>query len=112
VSEKNVVIMITSTPSATLNNYEALRTSIALIDQKISVLWRGEGVYNALNAADHNLTRPFIRLFEDLDIDLYVDKQDLVERGLEAAELMPEVKPLERTEVLDLICGADVALTF
>ena len=112
MSDKNVIIVITSTPSATLNNYEALRTSIALIDQKVSIIWREQGVYNALKAADHTLIRPFIRLFEDLDIDLCVDKHDLSERALDGAELIPEVKTLERTEVLGLICEADVVLTF
>lgn len=112
MNDKNVVIMITSTPLATLNNYEALRTSIALIDQKVSIIWREGGAYNALKAIDHTLTYPFIRLFEDLDINLYVDEHDLSERGLEDAELIPEVKTLERTGVLELICGADVVLTF
>lgn len=110
--DKNVILMITSTPYATLNNYEALRTSISLIDHKLSVVWWEEGVYNAIKAVNNTLTRPFIRLFEDLEIKLYVDKQGLSERGLEDEELIPDVRKLERTDILELICGADVVLTF
>jgi len=112
MNKKNVIIMITSPPFVTLNNYEALRTSIGIIDHKVSVIWMGEGVYCAIKAVDNTLTRSFIRLFEDIDVDLYVDKHDLGERGLEDEELIPEVKPKERTGVLDLICRSDVVLTF
>lgn len=110
--DKKVIIMITSSPFATLNNYEAIRTSIGLIFHRVYVIWRGEGVYNALKTADDSSIRPFIRLFKDLDIALYVDRDDLKVRGLQDEELLPEVKNIERAEVLDIICEADVVLTF
>jgi sulfur relay (sulfurtransferase) DsrF/TusC family protein len=109
---RKVVVMTTSSPFATLNSYEALRLSLGLFDVKVSVLWSGEGVYNAIKGGDNTLIQPFIRVLPDLDIDLYVDKSDLREKGLTEAELIRDVKAIEREDVIQLICEADIVLTF
>ena len=109
---RRVVVIVTSSPFATLNNYEALRFSLGLFDMKVSLVWSGKGVCNAIKGVDHTLTRPFIRVFPDLDIDLYVDKSDLQQEGMGEVELIPEVKALEKNEVIELVCQADLVITF
>jgi len=113
MKEKNIVIMVTSSPFATLNNYEALRISIGIVDHcKVSIIWKGNGVYNAIKTIDDRFIHHFIRLCEHINISLYVDKNDFSERSLKGEELVPSVRLLEREEVLELICKSDVVLTF
>lgn len=110
--KKKIVILATSSPFATLNNHEVLRMTLGLIDLKVSVIWRGDGVYNSVKGVDNRSTQPFIKLFLNLDVGLYVDRGDLEERGLDGAELISEVTALESSDVLDLVNEADVVLTF
>ena len=112
MAEYKIVIIINSSPLNTLNNYESLRTCMAFFDHEMKVIWRNNGVYNALNKVDNSSTKPFIRNFEVMDIELYVDGQDLEERGLQGEDLIPEVQKLGRSDVMKAINNADVVLSF
>ena len=112
MAENKVVILINSLPFSTLNNYEALRSCMTFFDHEVTVIWRNNGVYNALKKVDNSLTKPFIRNFDVMDINLYVDDKDLEERGLENEELIPEVKRIKRNNVLKKITNSDIILSF
>ena len=112
MAEYKIVIIINSSPLNTLNNYESLRTCMAFFDHDITVIWRNNGVFNALSKVDNSSTKPFIRNFEVMDIKLYVDGQDLEERGLQGQDLIPEVQKLGRKDVIKAIKNADVVLSF
>jgi sulfur relay (sulfurtransferase) DsrF/TusC family protein len=112
VTENKLVILINSLPFSTLNNYEALRSCMTFFDHEVTVIWRNNGVYNALIKVDNTLTKPFIRNFDVMDINLYVDNKDLEERGLDDEELIPEVKRLKRNDVLKKITNSDIILSF
>lgn len=112
MTEKKVVIIINSSPFNSLNNYEALRTCLSFFDHETTVIWRKNGVYNSLNNVDNSSVKPFIRNFEVMDINLYVDSQDLVERKLQCEDLIPEVEKLERLDIMNIINNADVVLSF
>ena len=65
-----------------------------------------------MSLVDNSSVKPFIRLFKDVGIDLFVDKNDLGQRNIKDEEVISEVKAIERTEMLDLICKADFVITF
>ena len=109
--EKKVVFHIKSSPYQTLNNYEALRASISCFEHKVCVLWMEDGVYLPLKRSDKKLTQPFIRLSEDMGVTLHVNETDLVDRGLNKDDLVPEAKPIDRNKALEMLLDADFVIT-
>jgi sulfur relay (sulfurtransferase) DsrF/TusC family protein len=112
VMEKKIVILISSSPFGTLNNYEALRSSIAFYDHSLQVIWADNGVFFTLDSTDKTMTRSFLRLASDLGINLLVVDEDLAERGLRSSQLMPEVQVINKGEYIDALTHADVVLSF
>jgi len=104
MTEKKIVIIINSSPFNSLNNYEALRSCMSFFDHETTIIW--------LNSVDNSATKPFIRNFDAMDINLYVDGQDIEERELQSEDLIPEVEKLQRSDVLKIIKNADVVLSF
>ena len=112
MTEKKIVIIINSSPFNSLNNYEALRSCMSFFDHETTIILRKNGVYCSLNSVDNSATKPFIRNFDAMDINLYVDGQDIEERELQSEDLIPEVEKLQRSDVLKIIKNADVVLSF
>jgi len=109
---KSIVFLVASPPYATLNNYEALRTSLALIDHKLSIVWTGNGVHFPIIRSDKSNTRNIINLFSDLNIHLFVDEESLVEKGYNAQDIIPEVSVIGCGEVINMLSEADFVLSF
>jgi sulfur relay (sulfurtransferase) DsrF/TusC family protein len=109
---KNIAILISSSPFATLKNYEALRLAISLYDHKVSIIWRGDGVYFPIESTDKTKTQPFIRLTKDLDISLYVDGDDAKRRGIKEDDFISEVKVLGRLRCLEILSGSHHVISF
>ena len=110
--EKKVVLLISSPPFVTLNNYEALRASISLIDHRVAIIWKDEGVHFTLKSVNKATTKNLLRLAEDLEIDLYVSKGDLMKRSLDHLELEGMIKKIDQECLLNTLRDADVVLTF
>jgi len=110
--EKKIAILISSSPFGTLNNYEALRSSIAFYDHSLQVIWVEDGVYFTLKSTDKTMTQSFLRLADDLGIKLLVVDEDLAERGLRDSQLMPEIQVIDKGEYFDVLSDADVVLSF
>ena len=109
--EKKVFFLLKSSPYQTLNNYEALRASISCFEHKVSVLWMEDGVYLPLKRTDRKLTQPFIRLSQDMGVTLYVNETDLIDRGLDKHDLVPEAKPFDESKAFELLLDADFVIT-
>lgn len=58
------------------------------------------------------MTRNYLRLAKDMEIDLFVVRKDLKNRGLEGMELEQEVEVISNTELLDIIDAADLVINF
>ena len=110
--EKKIVFLIKYFPYNTLNSYEALRAAISCFEHEVFVLWMEDGVYLPTKRSDHTLTEPFLRLSGDMGVTLYVDEDDLKERGLSSEDLTPQTKPIEKTRAIALLRGADFVMTF
>lgn len=112
MQEKKVIFLISSSPFATLNNYEALRAAISFIDHTISIIWRGEGVNFTLKVVEKTMTKTFLRLAENLDLELYVSEEDLLEKSLDHMELENGIKRINRDDMINALKVADVVITF
>jgi sulfur relay (sulfurtransferase) DsrF/TusC family protein len=112
MNEKTIVFLISSSPFKTLNNYEALRSTISFIDHDVNIIWKSEGVFYTLNSVDKSKTRNFLRLAKQLEFKLFVALEDLREKGLEDCEIEPIITPIENEGLLNTICSADVVFTF
>ena len=109
---KKIVFLIRSTPFRDLNNYEAMRASIALFDHDVTVVWMGDGVFYSLKASDKGNTQPILRLFKDLNIRLVVDADDLALRGYMSQDVITEAELTPHTEVVGALARADSVLSF
>jgi sulfur relay (sulfurtransferase) DsrF/TusC family protein len=110
--DKNVLIMVASPPFIDLNYYEALRTAVGLWEHVVKILWRENGVYSVLKTADHTITKKFFDEFVDLDIKLFVDDEELQNRGINSEDLIEGIKPIRKEEIISLIDSVDVSLVF
>jgi sulfur relay (sulfurtransferase) DsrF/TusC family protein len=112
MSEKSVLIIVKSIPFSNLNSYEALRVASGLSEHKVSLLWMGNGIYSVLNKADNTLTTRFFDQFEDLEINLFIEKEALNVRGIQKKDIIPQAKVVDREEISKLIAETEVSLVF
>ena len=111
MGEKNILIIIKSTPYTTLNSYESLRTAIGLWDHNIKLLWTEDAVYSLIKESDQTQTRHFLRDLPDLDIEAYIHQESLVRRGLES-NILDDIAVINNQKVNKLLLEADVSLVF
>ena len=110
--EKKIVFLISSSPFETLNNYEALRASISFIDHQVAIIWKDEGVYYTLKSVDKNMTKTFLRLAKDMEVELYVSEEDLLKNNLDHLELEDVIKKIDQEDSIITLRDADVVMTF
>jgi sulfur relay (sulfurtransferase) DsrF/TusC family protein len=109
---KKIVFLIRSTPYRELNNYEAMRASIALYDHEVTVAWMGDGVFYPLKSSDKSNTQPMLRLFKDLNIQLLVDADELALRGYTSQDVIAEAELVPHDEIVEALAQADSVLSF
>jgi tRNA 2-thiouridine synthesizing protein C len=84
----------------------------AAFDQKISVLFLGDGVYQLVEGGDtlDSIARSY-RALPTYDIDdLYVDKTAIARRRLSIEELVLPTRPLTRRGIQALVAAHDVVV--
>jgi len=112
MSEKKIVFLVSSSPFSTLNNYEALRASLSLFDHQISIIWREDATHFTKKTVDKTMTKVLLRLAEDMEIELYVVKEDLMERGIDETQLESQIKTIRDGDLVSLLKSADVVINF
>ena len=96
----------------TLNNYEALRSTIGLFDHEVSVIWINDGVFFTVKSTTDDKTEVFLRLAKDMEIKLYVNLDDIISRGYDENSLKNDIKPINSHYFNDIIKDSDVVITF
>jgi sulfur relay (sulfurtransferase) DsrF/TusC family protein len=113
MSEKTILIIVKSIPFSQLNYYEAFRVATGLQgDHKVSLLWTGDGIYSTLTKADNTLTSRFLAQFEDLEINLFIEKEALTVRGIQTQDVIPQAKVVDREKISKLVAKTEVSLVF
>ena len=110
--EKEILIVIKSSPFRNLNYYEGLRTAVGLWDHSVKILWEGAGVFGALNKVDNKLTKKFLTDLPDIDIEMYVDGAALEKNGFNEDDLVEEAEVADSEKIRELIEGAEASLVF
>jgi sulfur relay (sulfurtransferase) DsrF/TusC family protein len=110
--EKKVLIIVKSKPYSQINYYEALRVAVGLWEHKVNIIWMNDGVYAVLKDADMSLTEKFFKEFEDLEINLYVEKKALKKRGFEKEDILFNAEVIDNKRISELISEAQTSLVF
>lgn len=112
MSEKKIVFLVSSSPFSTLNNYEALRAALSLYDHQVSLVWREDATHFTKKTADKTMTKALLRLADDMEVELYVVKEDLMKRGIDEKQLEPHIKTIIDRDLVSLLKSADVVMNF
>ena len=121
-------------PYGTIYALESLEVVLigAAFDQDVSLAFIDDGVYQSVNGQDTSAIgmknfSPTYRALGDYEVTkLYVEKESLEERGLAADDLMeityededddwnekPSVRIVPRAELMEIMAGQDVILSF
>jgi len=111
--EKNVVILLRQPPHGTLYPVEGLRMSVAVSgDFEPITIAINDGVYTFLKDVDKTMYSMHIKFLKDIDLEIYVDKKSLDERGLTKEDLIDSVEIKEHSEILELLAGSTVTIPF
>jgi tRNA 2-thiouridine synthesizing protein C len=120
MTAKNFLIVCRQPPYGTSHARDALDVAMATaaFDQKVAMLFHGDGVLQLLVAQDgaaigqksHDKQLGALPLY---DVDaLYVDAQSLQAHGLVAADLVLDAQPLTNAEITRLFASHAIVLGF
>ena len=111
--EKEVVILLRQPPHGTLYPVEGLRMSVAVsADFDPITIAINDGVYTFLKDVDKTMYSMHIDFLKNIDLDIYVDKKSLNERGLTKDDLIEQVDVKEHGEILKMIENSTVTIPF
>ena len=111
--EKNVVILLRQPPHGTLYPVEGLRMTVAVSgDFEPITIAINDGVYTFLKDVDKTMYSMHIDFIKNIDLDIFVDKKSLDERGLTRDDLIDNVDVKEHGEILKMIADSTVTIPF
>jgi sulfur relay (sulfurtransferase) DsrF/TusC family protein len=111
--EKNVVILLRQPPHGTLYPVEGLRMTVAVSgDFEPITIAINDGVYAFLKDVDKTMYSMHIDFIKNIDLDIFVDKKSLNERGLTKEDLIDKVDVKEHGEILKMIADSTVTIPF
>ncbi|HHT9125055.1 MAG TPA: DsrE family protein [Candidatus Brocadiia bacterium] len=116
MAQKNVLITINHAPYGNIYYTEGLRAAVGItsgIDEnKVTLVYMGDGAYFALKGVDRKDTSKYIGTLEKQGCKLMVERESLLERGIAEKEAAQDVKVIPRSDVLKLIQEADQTIGF
>ena len=111
--EKNVVILLRQPPHGTLYPVEGLRMTVAVsADFEPITIAINDAVYTFIKDVDKTMYSMHIDFIKDIDLDIFVDKKSLDERGITKDDLIDKVEVKEHHEILKMIADSTVTIPF
>ena len=111
--EKLVVICLIQPPIGTLFPVEGLRMTVALSgDMEPVTVAMDDGVYAFLKGCDRTMYQEHFDFIKEIELDVFVDKRALDERGLTADDLIEGVEVKEHEEIHKILSNVDVVIPF
>jgi sulfur relay (sulfurtransferase) DsrF/TusC family protein len=113
---KRIAVIVRNLPLNTRRNAEALRMSVGLtlVGDRVTVIFMEDGVYTATHIKPELLNfAPLNKEFEALSMlkcTLLADKPSMERRGIN--NLIANVKPTERQEIVNTITESDIVIPF
>ncbi|MFX1517432.1 MAG: DsrE family protein [Promethearchaeota archaeon] len=108
--EINLVILLRQPPHGTLYPVEGLRMAVATEDFDPLVIAIKDGVYTFLKDTEKNVYQMHIDFLKEIELEIWVDKKALEERGLTQDDLIEAVDVKDHEEVLENIIGANTVI--
>jgi len=111
--EKEVVILLRQPPHGTLYPVEGLRMSVAVsADFDPITIAINDAVYTFIKDVDKTMYSMHIDFLRGIDLDIFVDKKSLDERGLTKEDLIDKVEVKEHHEILGMLAKSTVTIPF
>ena len=111
--EKNVVMLLRQPPHGTLYPVEGLRMSVAVSgDFEPITIAINDGVYTFLKDCDKTMYSMHIDFIKNIDLDIFIDKKSLDERGLTKNDLIDQVEVKEHGDILKMIANSSITIPF
>jgi tRNA 2-thiouridine synthesizing protein C len=111
--EKKVVILLRQPPHGTLYPVEGLRMSVAVsADFDPITVVINDGVYAFIKDVDKTMYSMHIDFIRGIDLDIFIDKKSLDERGLTKEDLIDKVEVKEHHEILEMLANSTVTIPF
>jgi sulfur relay (sulfurtransferase) DsrF/TusC family protein len=113
---KKIAVIVRNLPFNTRRNAEALRMSVGLTlrEDKVTVIFMDDGVYSAIRTKPEEINvPPPVREFGALRMlkcKLLADKPSMEKRGIN--ELLEDIRPVEREEIIQTINESDIIIPF
>lgn len=108
--EMNLVILLRQPPHGTLYPVEGLRMAVATEDFEPLIIAINDGVYTFLKETDKTVYQVHINFLHEIDLEMWVDRKALDERGLTKDDLIDEVKVCDHSTILKGIVQADTVI--
>lgn len=116
MAQKNVVVTINQAPYGSIYYTEGLRAAVGVTsgvdENKVAVVYLGDGAYFTLLGVDRKDTDRYIGTLRKLGSRLVVEKESLKEKGIKEHEVAPDFEMVSRKEVFELINEADFVIDF
>lgn len=109
---KQIVIILRKPPHGSLYPAEGLRVAVAVSASETKVVSIEDSTYAFLKEADMTLYKHHLDFLNEAEIPVLIDKESLIERGLDDRDLVEGVTIKEHNEILDIMAKADATLTF
>jgi len=111
--EKVVVILLRQPPHGTLYPVEGLRMSVAVsADFDPITIAINDGVYAFIKDVDKTMYSMHIDFIKGIDLEIFIDKKSLDERGLTKEDLIDKVEVKEHHEILEMLANSTVTIPF
>jgi len=109
---KKVVITYTHPPYGTSHFMEGLRlaSGMGCDDHKAKLVFLGKGAFCALNDVYMRPAEMFLETIKKSDYLFYVERESLLEHGIDEADISPSFKVVSQEEISKILCDCDIQL--
>ncbi len=111
--EKKPVILLRQPPHGTLYPVEGLRMAVALsADFDPTTIAINDAVFTFTKDVDKTMYSMHIDFLKGIDLDIFVDKRALDERGLTKDDLIDQVEIIAHCDIVRVIAESSVTIPF
>lgn len=111
--EKKVVILLRQPPHGTLYPVEGLRMAVAVsADFDPITIAINDAVYTFTKDVDKTMYSTHMNFLKGIDLDIFVDKKSLDERGLTKEDMVDQVEIKDHRDIVNMIAESTVTIPF
>lgn len=109
---KKLVLTYTRPPYGTSHFMEGLRlaSGMGFDDHEAKLVFLGEGAFCALKGVDRAPAEKFLETINEFNFPFYVERESLLEHGIEEKSLDPSFKVASTEEISKMIRDCDIQL--